>query len=277
MELGKNIAKIRKDNNLTQDELALKYFVTRQTISNWENGKSYPDLETLVKISDDFNISLDVLLKEDSKMVKEINRDIKSARKYKNILKYIIIFVSVIVFAFLIYTVMYFNFKKNTIDKFNDIALKYKFTNDGDGIYYLDYSDNIKCSIIKPFPKLFDFKLSYKNDKSLNCTIITGEDLKNINGDGSSRSGETQINWENNGKIVMSTFSCEDKSNFKSSLITSNGEECDYYSKIAQYIINDYANSNINFDEVSYKLKVNKDILKEVLDQCTNIYNDLYK
>ena len=69
MEVGKNISKIRKDNNLTQDDLAEKYYVTRQTISNWENGKSYPDLETLVKISNDFNISLDVLLKEDNKML----------------------------------------------------------------------------------------------------------------------------------------------------------------------------------------------------------------
>ena len=59
MELGKNISEIRKNNNLTQDDLANKYFITRQTISNWENGKSYPDLETLVKISNDFNISLD--------------------------------------------------------------------------------------------------------------------------------------------------------------------------------------------------------------------------
>lgn len=62
MDLGNNIIKIRKENKLTQDDLAKKYFVTRQTISNWENSKSYPDLETLVKISDDFNISLDVLL-----------------------------------------------------------------------------------------------------------------------------------------------------------------------------------------------------------------------
>ena len=80
MELGKNIVKIRKDNKLTQDDLAEKYFVTRQTISNWENGKSYPDLETLVKISDDFNISLDILLKEDKEMVKDIS---KKQRRYK--------------------------------------------------------------------------------------------------------------------------------------------------------------------------------------------------
>lgn len=73
MELGKNIVTIRKQNNLTQDAFAEKYFVTRQTVSNWENSKSYPDLKTLIKISDDFNISLDILLKEDAKMISDIS------------------------------------------------------------------------------------------------------------------------------------------------------------------------------------------------------------
>ncbi|MBQ1525181.1 MAG: helix-turn-helix transcriptional regulator, partial [Firmicutes bacterium] len=59
MELGKRIAEIRKDRGLTQEGLAELCSVTRQTISNWENGKSYPDLETLVLISDTFDVSLD--------------------------------------------------------------------------------------------------------------------------------------------------------------------------------------------------------------------------
>lgn len=94
MELGKNIAKIRKDNKLTQDDLAEKYFVTRQTISNWENGKSYPDLETLVKMSDDFKISLDVLIKEDNKMVKDIS---KKQKRYKWIIVPIILYAVLII------------------------------------------------------------------------------------------------------------------------------------------------------------------------------------
>ena len=98
MELGKSILKIRKDNNLTQDDLAEKYFVTRQTISNWETGKSYPDLETIVKISKDFNISLDVLLKENDKMLKEIDNKVKANRKYKSILIYVILLIGIMCF-----------------------------------------------------------------------------------------------------------------------------------------------------------------------------------
>jgi len=94
MEIGKNIVKIRKDNNLTQDDLANKYFVTRQTISNWENGKTYPDLETLVKISDDFNISLDILLKEDNKMIKDIS---KKQKRYKWIIIPIILYAILVI------------------------------------------------------------------------------------------------------------------------------------------------------------------------------------
>lgn len=63
MQLGQMIVKLRKEQGLTQEAFAKKFDVTRQTVSNWENEKSYPDLYTLIKISDEFNISLDVLLK----------------------------------------------------------------------------------------------------------------------------------------------------------------------------------------------------------------------
>lgn len=77
MQLGQTIVKIRKDNGLTQEDFANKYNVTRQTVSNWENEKSYPDLLTLVKISDDFGISLDTMLKENPTMTEEMNKDMR--------------------------------------------------------------------------------------------------------------------------------------------------------------------------------------------------------
>ena len=83
MELGKSIIEIRKKNDMTQEEMAERYHVTRQTISNWENGKSYPDLETLVNISEDFHVSLDALLKGDRKMVSEITKEQKHGKRIK--------------------------------------------------------------------------------------------------------------------------------------------------------------------------------------------------
>ena len=72
MNIGKKIMEIRKEHNLSQEDLANMFYVTRQTISSWECGKSYPDIETIIKISDKFNISLDKLLKGDVKMVKKM-------------------------------------------------------------------------------------------------------------------------------------------------------------------------------------------------------------
>ena len=51
-DIGKNIRQLRTEKNMTQDELAQKLFVTRQTVSNYENGKSRPDVEMLERIVD---------------------------------------------------------------------------------------------------------------------------------------------------------------------------------------------------------------------------------
>ena len=75
VNIGKQILSIRKEKQLTQEEFGRLFHVTRQTVSNWENEKSYPDLQMLVDMSDQFGISLDVLLKEDSKMVKTIDKE----------------------------------------------------------------------------------------------------------------------------------------------------------------------------------------------------------
>lgn len=77
MQLGQTIVTIRKENGMTQEEFAAKFHVTRQTVSNWENEKSYPDLLTLVKISDEFHCSLDTMLKENPKMIEKMNKDMK--------------------------------------------------------------------------------------------------------------------------------------------------------------------------------------------------------
>ena len=77
MKLGERLQKERNKLNITQSEVAKKLRVSRQTISNWETSKSYPDLESLVSLSDYYNISLDVLLKEDDGMIKDVNNKLK--------------------------------------------------------------------------------------------------------------------------------------------------------------------------------------------------------
>lgn len=73
MNLGKQIKKHREAKRLSQEELAEKIYVSRQTISNWENEKSYPDIHNILMLSVLFNVSLDELVKGDiDTMKKEI-------------------------------------------------------------------------------------------------------------------------------------------------------------------------------------------------------------
>lgn len=71
MEIGKQIKKYRTEMKLSQDELAEKIFVSRQTISNWENNKNYPDVKSLLLLSSLFSVSLDILIKGDLDEMKE--------------------------------------------------------------------------------------------------------------------------------------------------------------------------------------------------------------
>ncbi|MDY4079223.1 MAG: helix-turn-helix domain-containing protein [Clostridium sp.] len=78
MELGKQIKKYRNELALSQDALAEKIYVSRQTISNWENDKSYPDVNSIVLLSEVFNVSIDNLIKGDVEiMKKQVNAEDK--------------------------------------------------------------------------------------------------------------------------------------------------------------------------------------------------------
>ena len=84
MELNAQIKKYRTQLNLSQEELAEKVYVTRQTISNWENNKSYPDIHSLLLLSSLFSVSLDQLIKGDIETMKrEVNEtEIKNLNRY---------------------------------------------------------------------------------------------------------------------------------------------------------------------------------------------------
>ena len=71
MEIGKQIKKYRTEMKFSQDQLSEKIFVSRQTISNWENNKNYPDVKSLLLLSSLFNVSLDILIKGDLEEMKE--------------------------------------------------------------------------------------------------------------------------------------------------------------------------------------------------------------
>lgn len=71
MELGQQLKAHRRELGISQDELAEKIFVSRQSISNWENNKTYPDIHTLLLLAETFDVSLDELIKGDVEEMKE--------------------------------------------------------------------------------------------------------------------------------------------------------------------------------------------------------------
>ena len=72
MEIGKKLKNARIKAGLTQEKAAEKINVSRQTISNWENEKSYPDIISVIALSDLYSVSLDELLKGDQKMTEHL-------------------------------------------------------------------------------------------------------------------------------------------------------------------------------------------------------------
>lgn len=70
MEVGAQIKKYRSNMGISQEELAEKVYVSRQTVSNWETGKNYPDIHSVLLLSSVFNVSLDQLMKGDVEIMK---------------------------------------------------------------------------------------------------------------------------------------------------------------------------------------------------------------
>lgn len=85
MELSKTIKRLRTEKRWSQEMLAEHAFVSRQTVSNWETEKSYPDVHSLLILSDIFGVSLDELIKGDVEIMKDTikNEDAGRLRKFQ--------------------------------------------------------------------------------------------------------------------------------------------------------------------------------------------------
>ena len=85
MEIGTQIKQRRAAAGLSQEELADRIFVTRQTLSNWENDKTYPDINSLLRLAELFRVSLDELVKGDIQTMEEVikKEDINAYRAEK--------------------------------------------------------------------------------------------------------------------------------------------------------------------------------------------------
>lgn len=100
MEIGKKLKNARVQSGMTQENVAEKINVSRQTISNWENEKSYPDITSVIELSNLYSISLDVLLKGDEQMIEHLGESTNVVKSNQKMIWAII--VNIIVVALLI-------------------------------------------------------------------------------------------------------------------------------------------------------------------------------
>ena len=90
-KVGQFIKRIRKENNLTQAELANKYNITYQAVSKWENGKNLPDISLLRQMSKDFNISIEDILDG------EIKREQPNKKKHYSLIIIVLLIIIIII------------------------------------------------------------------------------------------------------------------------------------------------------------------------------------
>lgn len=84
MEVGAQIKKYRSEMGISQEKLAEMVYVSRQTVSNWETGKNYPDIHSLLLLSSLFKVSLDQLIKGDVEIMQQeiTEMEIKKLNRY---------------------------------------------------------------------------------------------------------------------------------------------------------------------------------------------------
>lgn len=171
MELGNKIKYYRGEKEFSQEELAERVYVSRQTISNWENNKSYPDINSIVLLSEIFEISIDYLIKGDvEQMKKEINsEDVKKLNFYATMMAILMLVATILLmpmlkfiglYGFIPYFVlvgcaMFFANKVDKIKKDNDIQTYKEIVAFTEG-KRLDEIQKIEEKAKRPYQKVID-------------------------------------------------------------------------------------------------------------------------
>lgn len=89
MKIGDKLKDARLKKSMTQEEVAEKLFVSRQSISNWENNKTYPDIGNVIALSDLYQISLDELLKGSDNFMKHLEESTDIVKSNKKLIFFI--------------------------------------------------------------------------------------------------------------------------------------------------------------------------------------------
>lgn len=125
MEIGKKIMDLRKKNGLSQEELAEKVGVARQTISKWELGETSPDLKQSKELSKIFNVSLDELTDNDIKniLVEKTSNTEKLAGLILKLIKFMVIFIIVAPILLITLRIIFKNIHENNSGRLMNVSI----------------------------------------------------------------------------------------------------------------------------------------------------------
>ena len=146
MEIGEKIMNLRKKNGLSQEELAEKIGVARQTISKWELGETAPDLKQAKELSKIFNVSLDELTNNDIKniLVEKTSNTEKLAGIILRLMKFIVIFIIIIPILLIILRIIFKNIHENNSGRLMNISINCNLHDDNYSYEFLYYENNGK-------------------------------------------------------------------------------------------------------------------------------------
>lgn len=200
MSIGANIACKRKSNAWTQKYLANLMNVSDKTISSWENERTYPDIESLIVLSDILNLSLDELIKEDIDMVKHLDKELQEGRRWRK-WKWVVIVASVLAVGFILLNIAWVawtNHRQSQVDN-------YTWENLGPhtGTYYAKTNPVSVILVIKPkqYISYLEFDTSVRRvwvsdskEKSKRLTIENFDEITFTDGEGHSLNLDGELN-----------------------------------------------------------------------------------
>jgi len=141
MEIGKKIMELRKKNGLSQEELAEKVGVARQTISKWELGETSPDIKQSKELSKIFNVSLDELTDNDIKdiLVEKTSNTEKLAGIILKLIKFMIIFIIVLPILLIGLRIVFKNIHENNSGRLMNVSIECNLHNETYGYEFIYY------------------------------------------------------------------------------------------------------------------------------------------
>lgn len=184
MEIGKKISELRKKKGLSQEELAEKVGVARQTISKWELGETSPDLKQSKELSKIFNVSLDELTDNDIKdiLVEKTSNTEKLSGLILKSIRFIIIFIILLPIILVTAKIISKNIHEKNSGRLMQVSIKCNLHDEEYGYEFLYYETTGEIKEAGGDGYLINVTNANKSDDAYQALDIIDAYVKNNNG-----------------------------------------------------------------------------------------------